>query len=417
VSSTRSGAFVSSVNLARHYRLLRSELDDAYERVMSKGMFIMGEELARFETEFAELCQTAYGVGVGNGLDALSLILQAYGIGSGAEVIVPGQTFIATWLAVSRVGAIAVPVDVDEATFNIDPEAISSAITPRTRAIIAVHLFGQPAQMDRIVEVAGDHGLKVIEDAAQAHGAEYRSRRVGSLGDAAAFSFYPVKNLGAFGDGGAITTDDPDLAERVRRLRNYGSIEKYRHVELGLNSRLDELQAAFLRVKLRHLDAMNRMREAIAERYASELASCGPELQLPATLREVRSVWHQYVVRCQDRDGLRRFLADHSVQTLVHYPLPPHLQPAYADNGIAIRHAGPLPVSERLAATALSLPIDPLLKEREHGPPPLEGPWKLVARKAARTGHVPRPSNRRPSRPEAVLIQKVIPFTSQFQAQ
>lgn len=365
MSRPESNMPVSSVDLGRHYRMLRDELNEAYERVMSRGMFIMGDELSRFESEWAAYCGTAHCIGVGNGLDALTLILQAYDIGRGDEVIVPGFTFIATFNAVSRVGATAVPVDADEGTFNLDPDKVNAAISSRTRAIMPVHLFGQPADMDRILDVARKHDLKVIEDAAQAHGATYRGRMVGSLGDAAGFSFYPVKNLAAFGDGGAITTDDAQLAERLRRLRNYGSSEKYVQQEIGLNSRLDELQAALLRVNLNHLNGANLARARIAQRYAAELSSCEPTLTLPATLPEARAVWHQYVVRCEDRDGLQRHLADRSIQTLVHYPHPPHLQPAYSTREALIRLPAPLPISERLADTSLSLPIHPWLEVTE----------------------------------------------------
>ena len=364
-SAMRSTSHIANIVLGRQYEHLRADLDDAYRHVMSRGIFVLGKELESFESEFADYCHSRYCIGVGNGLDALALILKAYDIGAGAEIIVPGNSFIATSLAVTRVGATVVPVDPFEDTFNIDPEAIRSVITDKTRAIIPVHLFGQPADMGAILEIAGERGIKVVEDAAQAHGATYQARRVGSLGDAAAFSFYPIKNLGAFGDGGAVTTDDPLLAEQLLRLRNYGSKEKYRHDEIGLNSRLDELQAAFLRVKLKHLDAMNAERSKIADRYSQALVSCEPALQLPVTHPETESVWHQYAVCCQTRDALRNFLAERSIQTLIHYPKPPHMQPAYARNGALMRCPRPLPVSERLADRSLSLPIDPFLEDAE----------------------------------------------------
>jgi dTDP-4-amino-4,6-dideoxygalactose transaminase/SAM-dependent methyltransferase len=339
---------------------------------------------------------------VGNGLDALSLILEAYGIGRGAEVIVPGYTFIATFIAVTRVGAIAVPVDVDEDTFNLDPDNIRSVISSRTRAIIPVHLFGQPADMERIGEIAREHDLKVIEDAAQAHGATLGAGRAGSLGDAAAFSFYPVKNLAAYGDGGAITTDDADLADRLRRLRNYGSAHKYLHTEVGVNSRLDELQAAFLRVNLAHLDTTNDARARIAARYTSELESCAPYLRLPRTHPRAHPVWHQYVVRTDTRDGLQRHLAERSIQTLIHYPAPPHRQPAYASDEKSVRLANPLPVSERLAETSLSLPMHAWLEADE----------QAAVIDAVRTFPGPA-SGRSPTAPKAAKAESAPPAAPQ----
>jgi len=270
---------VPFLELGQTYLEIKDELDAAYRRVMDSGWYILGEEVAAFEQEFAAYCGTRHCVGVGNGLDALQLILRAYGIGSGDEVIVPANTYIATWLAVSSSGASVVPVEPDERTFNLDPRRIETAITSRTRAVLPVHLYGQPAEMDAIREVARRHGLKVIEDAAQAHGARYGDRRVGSLGDAAGWSFYPTKNLGAYGDAGAVTTDDDELAQKVRLLRNYGSKSKYYNEERGVNSRLDELQAALLRVRLKHLDDWNRRRVRIAERYLNALE--GTRLLLP----------------------------------------------------------------------------------------------------------------------------------------
>ena len=259
------------LDLRASYLELKTALDSAFQRVMASGWYILGEELKAFEAEFAEYCNVKYCVGVGNGLDALHLILRAMDIGQGDEVIVPSNTFIATWLAVSYAGATPVPVEPDEATYNIDPSKIEAAITEKTKAIMPVHLYGQPADMDPILKIAARHHLKVIEDAAQAHGARYKGKRTGSLGDAAGFSFYPGKNLGAFGDGGAVTTNDSTLAERVRRLSNYGSQVKYAHDVKGFNSRLDELQAALLRVKLRHLDAWNGRRRQIAAQYLRKL--------------------------------------------------------------------------------------------------------------------------------------------------
>jgi dTDP-4-amino-4,6-dideoxygalactose transaminase/SAM-dependent methyltransferase len=348
----------------RQYAAQQRDLDDAYRRVMRRGQFILGPELDAFERDFAAYCGTDHCVGVGNGLDALRLVLDALAIGEGDEVIVPGNTYIATLLAVSHVGAVPVPVEPRPDTFNIDPARIEEAITEKTKAIIVVHLFGQPAEMAPITQVAATHGLKLVEDAAQAHGAAYQGRRAGSLADAAAFSFYPTKNLGAFGDGGAVTTDDPELAEAVVRLRNYGSQSKNRHDVIGFNSRLDELQAAFLQVNLARLDESNATRAGLARHYDEALVGLGPRLALPEVARDTEPVWHQYVVRCDARDELQRFLAARSIPTLIHYPVPPHLQPAYAGAEPGLRPAA-LPITEQLARTSLSLPIHPYLMEAE----------------------------------------------------
>jgi dTDP-4-amino-4,6-dideoxygalactose transaminase len=339
------------------YRELKDELDAACARVLASGRYVLGAEVEAFEQEFAAYCGARYCVGVGNGLDALRLILRAYGIGAGDEVIVPANTYIATWLAVSGTGALPVPVEPDAATCNIDPSRVEAAITPRTRAILPVHLYGLPADMEPIMAIAARHGLRVIEDAAQAHGAEYQGRRTGALGDVAGFSFYPSKNLGAFGDAGAVVTDDADLAERVAVLRNYGAPEKYRNEVRGENSRLDELQAAFLRVRLTKLDEWNSRRQALARLYLELLA------EAPLTLPSTRgSVWHLFVVRTPDRDALADFLRERGVETLIHYPIPPHLQAAYSDLGIA---RGSLPITEAIHEQALSLPIGPHLDEEQ----------------------------------------------------
>ncbi len=338
---------------------LKEELNAAYARVMASGWYILGKEVTAFEAEFAAFCEAQHCVGVGNGLDALQLILRGYGIGAGDEVLVPAHTFIATWLAVSYVGATPVPIEPDEATYNIDSRRIEQAITARTRAIIAVHLYGQPADMDAINAIGRRHGIKVIEDAAQAHGARYKGRRAGNLGDAAAFSFYPVKNLGAVGDGGAVVTSDGALAARVRKLANYGSSAKYHHDTQGMNSRLDELQAAFLRVKLAKLDEWNARRSTIALRYLSKLKSV-PNLTLPFVPDWAQPVWHLFVIRHPDRDRLSRELANEEVGSLIHYPIPSHLSGAYAGAGY---HKGDLPVTEDVARTVLSIPIGPHLPE------------------------------------------------------
>jgi len=346
------------LDLKTQNQSLAVELSAALTRILDSGWYIMGSELARFEEEFAAYCQTRYAIGVASGLDALSLILRAYGIGDGDEVIVPSNTFIATWLAVSQTGARPVPVEPDEATCNIDPSLIEAAITERTRAIMPVHLYGQPADMGPIMALAKRHGLKVIEDAAQSHGATYLGRRAGSLGDAAGFSFYPGKNLGAIGDGGAITTSDPDLAERLLLLRNYGSRVKYQHEIKGVNSRLDELQAAFLRAKLVRLDSWNLRRQEIANHYLSQLD--GLDLQLPHTLDTCTSCWHLFVVRHEKREKIQEKLAEAGIQTGIHYPTPPHLQVAYAEMGCT---EGSFPVSEKLHRQVLSLPMDPTMSD------------------------------------------------------
>lgn len=347
---------VPFLDLGATYQELSDELDLAYRRVMQSGWFIMGQELAAFEQEFAAYVGARHCIGVGNGLDALHLILRGYDIGPGDEVIVPANTYIATWLAVSYAGARPVPVEPCATTYNLDPARLEAAITPRTRAIMPVHLYGQPAEIEPILEIARAHQIKVIEDAAQAQGARYRGRRTGSLGDAAGFSFYPGKNLGAFGDAGAITTDDDALAARMRSLRNYGSERKYYNDEKGYNSRLDELQAAFLRVKLRHLDRWNARRAEIAALYLRALEPAG--LMLPSVPDGIEPVWHLFVVRSPQRDEIQRQLGEAGIGTLIHYPLPPHLQTAYAE--LPYR-AGAFPLSEQIAQEVLSLPIGPHL--------------------------------------------------------
>jgi len=334
--------------------LQRSELDAAYHRVASLGQFILGKEVSAFESEFAHYCGVQHAVGVGNGLDALHLILRAYGIGVGDEVIAPSNTFIATWLAITYAGATVVSVEPRIDSHNIDVSLIEAAITPRTRAIIPVHLYGQPAEMAEVLRIAKRHGLKVIEDAAQAHGARYDGRRAGSLGDAAAFSFYPGKNLGALGDGGAVVTDDPILAQRVRELANYGSSVKYHHDAQGFNTRLDELQAAFLRVKLGTLDEMNARRVQQATQYR-ELLKDAP-LGLPALTDSAESSWHLFVVRVAHRERVMAYLAERDIATQIHYPIAPAQSGAY--RGVV---QGPSAIAERLSHEVLSLPIGPHL--------------------------------------------------------
>ena len=339
---------------------IERELQMAFDRVLHSGSYILGAELEAFEAEFACYCQTKYAVGVGNGLDALHLILRGYGIGAGDEVIVPSNTFIATWLAVSYAGATPIPVEPEENSFNIDPNRITAAITRRTRAIMPVHLYGHVAAMDSITEIAEQHGLKVIEDAAQAHGATLNSRRAGSFGDAAGFSFYPGKNLGALGDAGAVTTSDPELYERLKALRNYGSRVKYLNDEKGFNSRLDELQAALLRVKLARLNQWNARRHAIAQRYLDGLR--GLDLTLPQVAAAAAPCWHLFVVRNRRREQFQAALATQGIQTIIHYPLAPHLQPAYADLGFA---EDAFPLARAMQQEVLSLPMGPTLTDAE----------------------------------------------------
>jgi dTDP-3-amino-3,4,6-trideoxy-alpha-D-glucose transaminase len=334
---------------------LREELDDACRRVVASGWYVLGPEVEAFEREFAAYCGAEHCVAVGSGLDALELTLRGYGIGPGDEVIVPAHTFIATWLAVSAAGATPVGADVEEATGNLAPASAAAAVTPRTAALLPVHLYGQPADMAGLRAVASRHGLVLIEDAAQAHGARWDGRRAGGLGGAAAFSFYPVKNLGALGDGGAVTTNDGQLAEAVRLLRNYGSRVKYQHECRGVNSRLDELQAAILRVKLRHLDGWNARRAWLAARYDAELAGL-PDLLLPVVRPAAAPAWHLYVVRHPRRDALQQHLQRLGVATMIHYPVLPSRSPVYRDQEAPARL---FPVAERLVREILSLPMSP----------------------------------------------------------
>lgn len=338
------------------FKPLEAELDAdlraAFERVYERSWYIRGSEDEAFQRAFAEYCGTDFCVGCGNGLDALFLSLKALGIGEGDEVIVPSNTYIATALAVSYVGATPVFVEPDIRTYNIDPSLIEAAITEKTKCILPVHLYGQPADMGPIMALAQKHDLLVLEDAAQAHGALYGGRRVGSFGNAGAFSFYPGKNLGALGDGGAVTTSSASLAERVAYLGNYGSDRKYHNIYKGNNSRLDELQAAFLLAKLPHLDRMNAERARLAERYLAGITN--PKVVLPEVLEGTVPVWHIFAIRCERRDALREALAARGIGTLMHYPTPIHLQEAYADLGLA---EGTFPIAEEISRTQLSLPM------------------------------------------------------------
>jgi dTDP-4-amino-4,6-dideoxygalactose transaminase len=345
---------VPFVSLAQSIAGLREELLAATARVLDSGMFIMGPELLAFESEFAMHSGASHVVGVGNGLDALTLALHAMGVGAGDEVITPCHTFIATWLAISACGATPVAADVDPATYTLDPDSLAHVITPRSKAVIAVHLYGHPADMDGINAVAKANGLKVLEDAAQAHGALYKGRPCGSLGDAAAFSFYPTKNLGAIGDGGAVTTSDAEIARLVRRRRNYGSEKKYVFDEQGVNSRLDELQAALLRVRLSHLDAGNEARRAIAVRYLDGLH--GLNLVLPHVAQWADPVWHLFVVRVRDRARFMAHLLAQGVGTQIHYPELPHQQGAYGFMSISPEI---IKTSMVVASEVVSLPMWP----------------------------------------------------------
>ncbi|WP_338104964.1 DegT/DnrJ/EryC1/StrS family aminotransferase [Modestobacter muralis] len=348
---------VPFLDLGALYAEMGPELEDAALRVMRSGRVLLGPELCAFEDAWAAAVGAHSAVGVGNGLDALSLGLRALGVGPGDEVLVPSHTFIATWLAVVHVGAVPVPVDVRTANADWDPEALAAAVTSRTRAVVPVHLYGHPVDLAPVLQVARAHDLVVLDDAAQAHGARLGDRPVGGLTHATAWSFYPGKNLGALGDGGAVTTPDPTTAERLRSLRNYGSTEKYRHDEVGYNSRLDEVQAALLSVKLRRLDEHNARRAAAARRYDEGLAGLD-QLVLPERSAGTSPVWHLYVVRTPHRARLREHLAARGVETLVHYPVPPHRQRAFADTPMAGLH---LPMADRLATEVLSLPMGPTL--------------------------------------------------------
>lgn len=351
---------VPFLDLGAASRELDEELSAALLRVLHSGWYVLGTEVEAFERAWASYVGVQHCVGVANGLDALHLTLRAMGVGTGDEVIVPSNTYIATWLAVTHAGATPVPVEPDPRTYNLDPGLIEAAITPRTRVILPVHLYGQPADMEPIVDVARRHGLSVLEDAAQAHGARDRGRQAGSLGDAAAWSFYPGKNLGALGDAGAVTTNDAGMADRLRALRNYGSRQKYINDVAGWNSRLDEVQAAVLGVKLVALDEWNDRRRAVADRYLDGLAETG--LILPAVRDRAEPVWHLFVIRTPDRDALVRHLAEAGIGTLIHYPVPPHLQRAYAGLGMG---EGAFPVSETIHKEVVSLPMGPQLTDAQ----------------------------------------------------
>ncbi|CAN4265217.1 WecE Predicted pyridoxal phosphate-dependent enzyme apparently involved in regulation of cell wall biogenesis [Methylophilaceae bacterium] len=348
------------LSLEAAYAELQPEIEAAVLASMRTGWYVLGPEVEVFENDFASYCEASYCVGVANGLDALHLALRAMDVGTGDEVIVPSNTYIATWLAVSQCGAIPVPVEPDIATYNIDPKLIEAAITPRTKVILPVHLYGQPADLDPILAIAKKYNLKVLEDAAQAHGAHYKGKRIGGHGDVVAWSFYPGKNLGALGDGGAITTNNPEIADRIRVLRNYGSRVKYVNEVPGYNSRLDPVQAAVLSVKLKYLDEWNARRASIASRYAMALADAG--FLQPAVPIWASPAWHLYVIRTKAREALQCHLAAAGIGSLIHYPIPPHLQLAYSGQ---CHKARDFPIAEVMAAEVISLPMGPQLSAED----------------------------------------------------
>ncbi len=351
---------VPFLDLKSVYDDIGAEIQAAVSRVISSGWYIGGEEVENFERDFARYCEADHCVGVGNGLDALRLALLALGVEPGDEVIVPSNTFVATWLAVTHCGAVPVPVEPDATTFCMDPAAIESAITDRTKVILPVHLYGHPADLDPILSIAERHGLKVLEDAAQAQGARYKGRRIGGHGDAVAWSFFPAKNLGALGDAGGVTTNDAELAAQIRLLGNYGSRIKYENEIVGYNSRLDPIQAAALGVKLQYMDQWNRRRSELADGYCAALAAEG--LALPCNQAWAESAWHLFVVRTAARTAFQAHLEEQGVGTLIHYPIPPHLQRAYEHLNLS---DGSFPLAEEMAEQVISLPLAPTMTDQE----------------------------------------------------
>lgn len=355
---------IKFLDLKKVNERFRRELDAATKRVLDSGWYLLGKEVEQFESDFAAYCGVKHCIGVANGLDALSLIIKAYGFGPGDEIIVPANTYIASILAISENGCTPVLVEPKWKTRLIDEDLIESAITPHTRAIMVVHLYGRAMNMTKVWALAKKYNLKIIEDSAQAHGAMFEGRRCGNLSDASGFSFYPGKNLGCLGDGGAVTTNDDELAKRIRAIRNYGSDYKYHHIYKGTNSRLDEIQAAWLGVKLPHLDEDNAIRARIAARYCAEIKN--PLIELPndpnvkSKTGNLSHVWHVFAITCKERDRLDEWLTDNGIQTNIHYPTPPHKQGAYSELTNL-----QLPISERMHREILSLPISPVLTEQE----------------------------------------------------
>ena len=347
---------VKYLDLRPFYDEFKTEVDKVWFRANENTEYLLGTQLKEFEENFAKYLNAPYFAGVANGLDAITLSLRALNIKPGDEVIVPANTYIATWLGVSYMGAKPIPVDADINSYNIDPKLIEQAITNKTKAILVVHLYGRCAEMDEILRIAKKHGLKVIEDTAQAHGAMWKGKKAGTIGDAGTFSFYPGKNLGALGDGGGISCNSAELDSTIRSLRNYGSIKKYHHELMGVNSRLDEIQAGVLSIKLRQLDAWNTRRREIAHKYSADLAGIAGLFTPEFPEDEKSHVWHSYVIRTSKRDELQNFLKENGIETVIHYPCPPHLQPAYKELGYK---KGDFPVAEKIAEEVLSIPISP----------------------------------------------------------
>lgn len=336
----------------------REEIASRIKDILDKGWYLQGEENENFTKNFANFCGTKFALGVANGLDALNLIIKAYGFGNGDEIIVPANTYIATILAISENGCIPILVEPDIKTYNINPDSIEEKITSKTKAIMVVHLYGQAVQMEKIWKIAKKYNLKIIEDSAQAHGAIYQENRTGNLGDASGFSFYPGKNLGCIGDGGAVTTNDEELFNKIKAIANYGSDRKYHHIYKGVNSRLDEIQAAILDVKLKHLDSDNNKRREISKYYRENIKNS--KLILPETYDEKSHVWHIFAVRTKNRDEFQKYLTEKGIQTIIHYPTPPHKQGAYKEwNNLSF------PITEEIHNTILSLPISPVMTDSE----------------------------------------------------
>lgn len=349
---------IKFLDLEKINNRFREEIDARIKTILDKGWYLQGEENETFCKNFADFCGTKYCLGVANGLDALNLIIKGYGFGEGDEIIVPANTYIATILAISENGCTPVLVEPDIKTYNINPDLIEEKITDKTKAIMVVHLYGQAVQMEKIWEIAKKYNLKVLEDSAQSHGAIYQGKRTGNLSDASAFSFYPGKNLGCMGDGGAITTNDEELYKKVKAIANYGSDRKYHHIYKGTNSRLDEIQAAVLDVKLKYLDKDNDRRREIAKYYRENIKN--PKIILPETYDENASVWHVFVVRTQNRDEFQKYLSDNGIQTIIHYPTPPHKQGAYKEwNNLNF------PITEEIHRTIISIPISPVMTDEE----------------------------------------------------